>query len=119
MYASGMLSGFCAVDEIRSAVEAARRRTCGYPVLPGDLRVRKTIPVRGSERNHANQSTRRRRRAGEMSDDRFRFEFDAPVLRSGSGAAADLGAELAEHGFERALVVCGSTVGRTPAVVDP
>ena len=54
-----------------------------------------------------------------MSDDRFRFEFDAPVLRSGSGAAADLGAELAEHGFERALVVCGSTVGSTPAVIDP
>jgi alcohol dehydrogenase len=54
-----------------------------------------------------------------MSDDRFRFEFDAPVLRSGSGAAGEVGAELAEHGFERALVVCGSTVGRTPAVVDP
>ncbi|MDS0300679.1 iron-containing alcohol dehydrogenase family protein [Halogeometricum sp. S1BR25-6] len=53
-----------------------------------------------------------------MSDG-YRFEFDAPVIRSRRGAAADLAAELGEHGLERALVVCGSTVGETPAVMDP
>ncbi|ELZ28023.1 alcohol dehydrogenase, class IV [Halogeometricum pallidum JCM 14848] len=53
-----------------------------------------------------------------MSDG-YRFEFDAPVIRSRRGAAADLAAELEEQGLERALVVCGSTVGETPAVMDP
>ncbi|MFC4543512.1 iron-containing alcohol dehydrogenase family protein, partial [Halosolutus amylolyticus] len=47
----------------------------------------------------------------------FRFEYDPGVLRFGS--VADLGDELERQGFERALVVCGSTVGTTPEVIDP
>ena len=49
----------------------------------------------------------------------FRFEYDPGVVHFGSGVTADLGAEMARQGFERALVVCGSTVGSTPAVIDP
>jgi len=49
----------------------------------------------------------------------FRFAYDPPVLRCGRGATASLGEELAAHGHERALVVCGQTVGSTPAVIDP
>ncbi|CQH61464.1 probable oxidoreductase (iron-containing alcohol dehydrogenase family) [Halobacterium hubeiense] len=49
----------------------------------------------------------------------FRFDYDSPVLRYGAGSVADLADELDEQGFERALVVCGSTVGSTPAVMDP
>jgi len=51
--------------------------------------------------------------------DPFRFDYDPPVVRYGSGAAGDLGDELAAHDLERALVVCGRTVGSTPAVMDP
>jgi len=49
----------------------------------------------------------------------FRFDYDSPVLRYGTGCVADLADELDRQGFERALVVCGSTVGSTPAVMDP
>jgi alcohol dehydrogenase len=49
----------------------------------------------------------------------FRFEYDPAVVRYGSGVAAELREELAAHGLERALVVCGSTVGNTPAVIEP
>jgi len=52
-------------------------------------------------------------------DDSFRFEYDPAVLRYGVDAVAELGDELDAQGFERALVVCGSTVGNTPAVIDP
>lgn len=52
-----------------------------------------------------------------MTDVRFRY--DPPAIRFGTGAAADLGDELAAHGLERALVVCGTTVGSSPAVMDP
>ncbi|HMB50847.1 MAG TPA: iron-containing alcohol dehydrogenase family protein, partial [Natronoarchaeum rubrum] len=48
-----------------------------------------------------------------------RFEYDPGVVRFGAGAAAELANELDEQGIERALVVCGSTVGSTPAVIDP
>lgn len=50
---------------------------------------------------------------------RFRFDYRPGALRFGSGAAADLAPELDEQGLDRALVVCGSTVGATPAVIDP
>ena len=53
-----------------------------------------------------------------MSDP-FRFEYHPAALRFGTGVAGDLAAELDAHGFERALVVCGETVGNTPAVIDP
>ena len=49
----------------------------------------------------------------------FRFEYDPAILRYGPGCVTDLGDELATQGFERALVVCGSTVGETSAVIDP
>ncbi|MCG1004259.1 MULTISPECIES: iron-containing alcohol dehydrogenase family protein [Halobacterium] len=49
----------------------------------------------------------------------FRFDYDTPVLRYGADCVADLAAELDAQGFERALVVCGSTVGNTAAVMDP
>ncbi|MFB6121308.1 MAG: iron-containing alcohol dehydrogenase family protein [Halobacteriaceae archaeon] len=49
----------------------------------------------------------------------FRFEYDPGVIRAGEGVVADLGAELARHGAERALVVTGRTVGEQPAVMDP
>ena len=49
----------------------------------------------------------------------FRFQYSPSVLRYGTGCVDDLSEELAEQGFERALVVCGSTVGTTSAVIDP
>ncbi|MFY4814803.1 iron-containing alcohol dehydrogenase family protein [Haloarcula sp. AONF1] len=49
----------------------------------------------------------------------FRFEYDPAVLRYGPDAARTLGAELDAHGYDRALVVCGATVGETPAVMAP
>jgi alcohol dehydrogenase class IV len=52
-------------------------------------------------------------------DPAFRFEYEPATIRFGSGSAAALEAELEERGLERALVVCGSTVGSTPDVIDP
>ena len=52
-------------------------------------------------------------------DRSFRFDYDPPTIRFGAGSVADLEAELDRQGVERALVVCGSTVGSTPAVIDP
>ncbi|MCD2202939.1 iron-containing alcohol dehydrogenase family protein [Halobacterium sp. KA-6] len=49
----------------------------------------------------------------------FRFDYDPGVLRYGTDSVADLADELDRQGFERALVVCGSTVGSTPAVMEP
>jgi alcohol dehydrogenase len=61
--------------------------------------------------------------SGNGPDDRvtdpFRFAYDAPALRVGRHSVADLADELAAHGLSRALVVCGQTVGSTPAVIDP
>ncbi|OAQ52035.1 alcohol dehydrogenase [Natrinema mahii] len=52
-------------------------------------------------------------------DPAFRFDYQPPTIRFGSGCVDDLAAELEALGLERALVVCGSTVGSTPAVIDP
>ena len=49
----------------------------------------------------------------------FRFEYETPVLRYGDGAVDDLGDELARQGVDRALVVCGQTVGETTEVIEP
>jgi alcohol dehydrogenase class IV len=55
-----------------------------------------------------------------MSDqNRFRFEYSPSVLRYGTGCVDDLDTELDTQGYDHALVVCGSTVGSTPAVIDP
>ncbi|ELY37920.1 iron-containing alcohol dehydrogenase family protein [Natronorubrum tibetense] len=57
------------------------------------------------------------------SDDRrdstVRFEYDPATIRFGTGCAAELESELETQGLERALLVCGSTVGSTPNVIDP
>jgi len=55
----------------------------------------------------------------ERVTDPFRFAYDPPAIRCGRGVVADLDAELTAGGFERGLVVCGRTVGSTPAVIDP
>jgi len=51
--------------------------------------------------------------------DPFRFAYDAPAIRCGRHAVEGLADELAAGGLGRALVVCGRTVGSTPAVIDP
>jgi len=53
----------------------------------------------------------------EPESEAFRFAYDPPVIRYGEGCVGDLAAELDE--CDRALVVCGRTVGDTPAVIDP
>ncbi|SEQ49732.1 iron-containing alcohol dehydrogenase family protein [Natrinema salaciae] len=52
-------------------------------------------------------------------DPSFRFEYEPPTVRFGVGCVDALDAELEALGLERALVVCGSTVGDTPDVIDP
>lgn len=52
-------------------------------------------------------------------DRQFRLDYDPGELRCGRGCVADLGDALAGRGLDRALVVTGSTVGSTPAVMDP
>ncbi|MBX0294559.1 iron-containing alcohol dehydrogenase family protein [Haloarcula nitratireducens] len=57
-----------------------------------------------------------------VADDRaapFRFEYDPAALRYGPNCVADLDSELSAHDGSRALVVTGSTVGETAAVMDP
>lgn len=49
----------------------------------------------------------------------YRFAYDPPVIRHGAGCVGNLGGELGSLGFERALVVCGRTVGARSAVMDP
>ena len=49
----------------------------------------------------------------------FRFEYDPATLRYGPDAARSLDTELDARADDRALVVCGATVGETPAVMDP
>jgi len=62
-----------------------------------------------------------------MDPDRsFRFAYDPPIVRYGSGSVRDLGSELRDIGSEssdvdsaRALVVTGRTTGETPGVTEP
>ncbi|NKE35636.1 iron-containing alcohol dehydrogenase [Natronococcus sp. JC468] len=49
----------------------------------------------------------------------FRFEYHPATIRFGAGCADALEDELERLGLERALVVCGATVGSTPEVIDP
>jgi len=55
---------------------------------------------------------------GNTTGDRFRFEYDTPILRYGVGWVKDLGDELDRNGYERALAVCGTNVGDNPEVMD-
>lgn len=54
-----------------------------------------------------------------MDSNGFRFEYHPGTVRYGPGSVADLGDELADLKFDRALVVSGQTVGRTEAVIGP
>ncbi|GGN95901.1 iron-containing alcohol dehydrogenase family protein [Haloarcula pellucida] len=49
----------------------------------------------------------------------FRFEYDPAILRYGPNCVDGLAEELAAIDCERALVVTGSTVGETQAVMTP
>jgi len=49
----------------------------------------------------------------------FRFEYDPGTIRYGKNCVRHLGEELDAVGADRALVVTGTTVGTTPAVMDP
>jgi alcohol dehydrogenase class IV len=49
----------------------------------------------------------------------FRFAYDHGPIRYGRGCVDALADDLAGTGAERALVVCGTTVGNTEAVVGP
>ena len=53
------------------------------------------------------------------SDPPFRFEYDPATVRYGPNCVAELESDLERLGRERALVVTGSTVGETAAVMDP
>ncbi|MFP8954735.1 iron-containing alcohol dehydrogenase family protein [Natrialbaceae archaeon A-arb3/5] len=59
------------------------------------------------------------RRSDPNRDSTFRFEYQPPTINCGRGCVAALASELERQGLERALVVCGSTVGETPAVMEP
>lgn len=54
-----------------------------------------------------------------MNESGFRFDYDPGVIRHGRDCVADLAGELTALDCERALVVCGRTVGSTPAVIEP
>lgn len=54
-----------------------------------------------------------------MDETGFRFEYRPGIIRHGRGCVADLSDELAALDCERALVVCGKTVGSTPEVIGP
>lgn len=54
-----------------------------------------------------------------MGDYAFRFEYETPTILFGHGSVSELETELEGRGLERALLVCGSTVGSTDAVMQP
>ncbi|MCD2201675.1 iron-containing alcohol dehydrogenase [Halobacterium sp. KA-4] len=56
-----------------------------------------------------------------MSDvpDTYALDYQPGKIVYGADAIASIGDELAERDLERALVVCGRTVGSTDAVMDP
>jgi len=54
-----------------------------------------------------------------LTHDSFRFAYDPGVITYGRDCVADLGTELDSQDLDRALVVCGQTVGSTPEVIDP
>lgn len=49
----------------------------------------------------------------------FEFEYSPGKIRCGEGCVAEVGAELGRRGLSRAMIVSGSTVGSTSAVMDP
>lgn len=55
----------------------------------------------------------------EPSISEFEFAYTAGDIHYGQRCVSDLEEVMADHGFERALIVCGRTVGSTPAVINP
>lgn len=49
----------------------------------------------------------------------FRFAYEPATIRYGAGCVAGVSEELDRHNVRRAVIVCGQTVGDTPAVIDP
>ncbi|WP_276250155.1 iron-containing alcohol dehydrogenase family protein [Haloarcula rara] len=49
----------------------------------------------------------------------FRFEYEPATVRYGPQCVSQLASEVTALGCERAFVVTGSTVGETPAVIEP
>lgn len=49
----------------------------------------------------------------------FTFEYSAGDIYFGRGRTTDLNAVLGTYGLERALLVCGTTIGGRPAVIEP
>lgn len=49
----------------------------------------------------------------------FSFDYQPGSIRFGRGCLAELGTVLDRLGVSRPMVVCGRTVGSTPAVIDP
>ena len=56
---------------------------------------------------------------GDSLAEPFRFEYDPATVRYGPNCVTQLASEVTALGCERALVVTGSTVGETAAVMDP
>jgi alcohol dehydrogenase class IV len=54
-----------------------------------------------------------------MDERSYRFEYDPGIIRQGRNCVGSLGEELAGLGCERAMVVCGQTVGATEDVIGP
>jgi len=54
-----------------------------------------------------------------MDGTHSRFEYDPGVIRHGRGCVQALGEELDRQSCERAVLVCGQTVGAIEAVIEP
>ena len=55
----------------------------------------------------------------ELDTTPFDYDFAPGAIRYGRGCSAELGADLDDFGFERALVVTGTNVGANDGVMDP
>lgn len=54
-----------------------------------------------------------------MDSGSHRFAYRPPTVRVGRGAVQALGEEFDRLGLDRALVICGRSVGANPATIDP
>lgn len=54
-----------------------------------------------------------------MDERSYRFEYDAGTIRQGRNCVDALSSDLARLDCDRAMVVCGQTVGSTDAVMEP
>jgi alcohol dehydrogenase class IV len=54
-----------------------------------------------------------------MTIDGYTFDYRPPTIHHGTDVVAELDSVLAQHGCSRGLVVTGSTIASTPAVMDP